>query len=773
MKPKVLNTFLLAHALSFLATGMLPGNTFTGAVSTDWHTPDNWSWMVVPQGFQGAGIHGNRTATISSAQASLYGLQIGASTEGGSGTLNVLNQSLTIGYQLMVGSAGWQGTLNVASGGFVNSQGSIFIGHDANSTGIVNVSGAGSNFGISHAYSGFHLGTYGHGSLTIQDGGLVNTYVGNVVGANAGSSGEVTVTGAGSVWNPGSLKLGASGSGNLLVEAGAVVGSIGYSNGNCDIGFNAGGIGVATITGSGSQWSLLTLSVGSSGQGTLLVEAGGKVLLGDHLRIGQYSGSTGEVTVRGEHSLLESTGYEFRVGNQGNGTLNIEDGALVRLNRTDGGSYVGNYGGTGTVNVTGTGSQWLTSTLFMSAESTLNVLNGGAVISSRAFIGYNGDAEVRVSGSGPGLGEASLWNIESDFNLGYYDNGMLTVEAGGRVTAPSVLLAYYSGAQGTIHLNGTAGSRGVLETGYLFENNGTIHFDGGILRATGNQSNFLQNFETGDVQILSGGAFIDTQAFNVGITQVLQGAGGLTKQGTGTLTLTGSQEYAGGTTVQAGTLAIQGSLSPNGHVTVAEGATLTTTGGMTVASGFSLGGSGVISGSSTILGNHSPGNSPGILTHDDLSYGNGATVTWDLIGNSTTGRGTLHDGINVTDTLTFTGTTLLELVFNAPNGVSWLDPFWSIDQQWLVYDVGGSTSGFGNLSVEVENWQDGYGTLFNTARAGSYFDVLLDGNGRDVWLRFNAIPEPSRALLLLAGLLGASLRRRRAKRGDFSGCLND
>mgnify|MGYP000885510161 CR=1 FL=1 len=77
--------------------------------------------------------------------------------------------------------------------------------------------------------------------------------------------------------------------------------------------------------------------------------------------------------------------------------------------------------------------------------------------------------------------------------------------------------------------------------------------------------------------VKAGGAVIDTQAFNVTIgqdllTDVVSTGGGLTKQGPGTLALTGSNTCTGATTVTAGTLQMGGSLS--GAVTVAAAGTL-------------------------------------------------------------------------------------------------------------------------------------------------------------------------------------------------------
>ena len=81
------------------------------------------------------------------------------------------------------------------------------------------------------------------------------------------------------------------------------------------------------------------------------------------------------------------------------------------------------------------------------------------------------------------------------------------------------------------------------------------------------------------VNMSAGGAVLDSQNFNIAIPQALpnnggENTGGLTKLGSGTLTLSGANSYTGPTLVNAGTLIVDAASTGNGSYTVADGATL-------------------------------------------------------------------------------------------------------------------------------------------------------------------------------------------------------
>ncbi len=292
----------------------------------------------------------------------------------------------------------------------------------------------------------------------------------------------------------------------------------------------------------------------------------------------------------------------------------------------------------------------------------------------------------------------------------------------------------------------------------------------------GRDSNAMIDFQNGldfgfqqrVVRVIDGSAAVDAR-----LSGTLTGnyGGGLIKDGTGTLELTGTNTYFGDTWVRAGTLLVNGSITSD--TTVNSGATLGGTGAIVLASGKSVtvnaggtltGALTVTGGGTVISGTHSPGNSPGIDNHVNLTYNAGADVEWELIANGIGTRGVAFDGINVAGDLTFAGATTLDLVFNlAESNVAWGNAFWNASHLgadgWLIYAVEGTTSGFDNLSLNVIDWLDGNGATLSSLQPKGEFLLYLDGN--DIYLNYALIPEPASAALL--GLAGLALLRRRGR----------
>lgn len=230
---------------------------------------------------------------------------------------------------------------------------------------------------------------------------------------------------------------------------------------------------------------------------------------------------------------------------------------------------------------------------------------------------------------------------------------------------------------------------------------------------------------------------------------IVSGAGGLALSG-GQLTLSGANTYTGRTWVHAGKLVVNGSI----------------TGALTVEAGASLGGSGIVGGNTVIAGQHSPGNSPGIQTFGgDLTYSGGASILWELAGNTTSNTPLAFDQIVVGGNLTFAGATTLNLAFNlAGSTVDWSDTFWSTSRSWLLLDVAGTTTGAGNLTLATINWQDASSRALLSVREGAVFALATIGNDIVLTYSWTPIPEPATYGLGLAALgMALAARRRRLR----------
>ncbi|MET0261249.1 MAG: hypothetical protein ABW223_00010 [Rariglobus sp.] len=169
--------------------------------------------------------------------------------------------------ELTVGNTG-AGTLAIADGGSVVGDGSedLFdylkisaIGRTLGSSGEATVTGAGSLWAMSHSLLVGHAGT---GSLTIENGGGVTTGIDGVIGFASGSRGTATVTGADSSWTARyNLNVGYEGTGSLTVSNGARIENGHYdaeleiNQGDGYIGYSNGSRGHVTVTGAGSSWT--------------------------------------------------------------------------------------------------------------------------------------------------------------------------------------------------------------------------------------------------------------------------------------------------------------------------------------------------------------------------------------------------------------------------------------------------------------------------------------------------------------------------------------
>ncbi len=170
-------------------------------------------------------------------------------------------------------------------------------------------------------------------------------------------------------------------------------------------------------------------------------------------------------------------------------------------------------------------------------------------------------------GTAPGVADVGLFNANGTYS--YQPNLALTASAGaiwdagnGAVTISGSTLALY----GTT-INGNSGMGIEIDAGA-----GALTISAPLV--LGGAQSWLNN--SGNLATVSGnvadGGYLLTVAGSGGtvLAGVLSGSGGLTKQGAGTLTLTGSNTYSGATTLSAGTvqLGVNGALPAKTTLTV-------------------------------------------------------------------------------------------------------------------------------------------------------------------------------------------------------------
>jgi len=550
-------------------------------------TVDNATWDQIDQLNVGYGGDGSLTIENGGTVRSLQGIVAGLVDAKGTVTVNGAGSSWTAD-QFILGGYG-AAIVDITNGGRMSAaNGVAYIASSSGSEATVTIDGAGS---LLESSGGMSVGLDGNGTLNIRNGGSAASGGTVNIGSRSTATGAVTVDGENSRLTIGdNLRVGVAGKGTLTISDKGSVSSVS----NAEIGHDSGAVGAVTVTGAGStlQHGTTTLYVGYQGSGSLTVADGASVT-GGRAVIGLSAGSDGTVVVTGADAAW-SNDDDLTIGSSGTGTLTIADGGSVS---DDNGSAGANAGSTGTVTVEGAGSRWMNDgqvSVGYHGTGTVTVRNGGGVSSTSGLIGAAADGTGTVAVEGAG----SLWANDDGLAVGALGDGRLTIADGGRVRTRSVTIAQTSGSTGALYLNGTAAARGVLEAGGVSGGGGTaaLSFDGGILRATQSNNDFLIGFAPGEVTIEAGGAFVDSGGYDLATATELRGSGGLTKQGAGSLTLLGANNYAGGTVIEGGTLALaaDGTLgAPSGALFIADGATLDLGGVMQTVVG-ALSGAGTI-----------------------------------------------------------------------------------------------------------------------------------------------------------------------------------
>jgi fibronectin-binding autotransporter adhesin len=251
------------------------------------------------------------------------------------------------------------------------------------------------------------------------------------------------------------------------------------------------------------------------------------------------------------------------------------------------------------------------------------------------------------------------------------------------------------------------------------------------------------------------------------------GAGGLTKSGLGSMTLSVTNGYTGATSLMQGSLLVASNASiASSSGTTVNGGILNvngTAGAVTVNTGGSLGGSGTVG--ALTLNNGAllnPGNSPGLLTASSATWAAGSTYNWEIDSNIDSAvAGTNWDLFSVTGALDMSAlkfSTQMNLVLNSLSG---FDLTSSTNRTWVIAQAGSLLGTDGTVLAAGANVSDYFNinaTAFTSVTPSLVSEWRIEVGETGKSLNLMAIPEPSTGALLgfgLGGLVVTRLLRRK------------
>jgi len=663
--------------------------TWNGLGSGNWSDNADWVSTFAP-GLTGDTLVFAGTTGLTSTMNSSYSIT-GLTFASGAGSFNIgsTGGTLMVTASGVVNNSANPQTLNVpvvltnAAQTIAAAAGNLTLGQGVSNSGnLLTVADGGFNTTVAGPITGGGgLTKTGAGTLTLAG---TNTYAGStlVSGGAVVVSGLVSngVASTATVTIDSSLTVNATGgliTGSGATTSGVIVGGttgnafLNLTGGAVDINafFNPAGAvgnvsgadGFLSLTGGSLDCSAGEFHIGqAAGAYGVLDFSSGTITVGDVNTGDAYFvvGAGGEGVLNMTGGTINDNAEEFSIANTagGIGVANVSGGTL----NDSKGLHVGDRG-TATLNVTGSAAVNLTGgplEFGLSGNTTTGIANllGGTVTANNVAPAGTTTSRLNFNGGTLAAGAASGTFLQGLTAVTIYSGGATINDGGNLITIAQPLLA--PAGNGVSNIPVATGGAGYIDTPVVSISGGGGVGASAVANVAGGAVTSLTilspgtGYTTAPMVTLFGGGY--TTAATLGTaTLAADISGGLTKQGVGTLTLTGTDTYTNLTTVAGGTLSLQTAPTATAGYVVANGATLDVSplGTLTLSAGQSLSGSGTNNGSFAT----SPGVSiipgtigtTGILTfNNDLDLSGGGTCYFDVTNSASGANDQIEVGVD-------------------------------------------------------------------------------------------------------------------------------
>jgi autotransporter-associated beta strand protein len=405
----------------------------------------------------------------------------------------------------------------------------------------------------------------GANTLTVGSNNQNTTFTGWIV--NTGSlvkvgTGTLTLLGTGNSYSGGTTVSGGTLKGNAVSLKGSILNNSSVEFEQTVDGSYAGAMsGSGTLVKSGS--SVLQLTGNNAFTGATTISQG-------TLRIGRVGGAlpdTTPVSIASGATLDLAGQNESIAGLSGSGNVTLNNGTLsvIGSGSTTFSGVISSPGlltksGSGTLDLTGANSFAAATVTGGTLKGTSGSLGGGITNSATVEFAQNVDGTYAglITGTGSlvksGSGTVTLTSTNNDFQAGVTVNGG-TLRMGSLSALPNDRTATVN--NGTLDLNGYSRTLDLSLTGGAVQTGaGTLTVSSGnvgtLASATASTiSGKLALGSSNKIFTVADGAATDDLAISA---EISAGGGGLVKEGTGTLVLSGTNTYNGPTIINAGTL---------------------------------------------------------------------------------------------------------------------------------------------------------------------------------------------------------------------------